>query len=282
MPVTIADAPARSAEMPEGVSVQPRRFVFDDLGAVPQYWFAGNPLLTHMDNAFSILIPPGEHFFVRSVQAYVDELSDDEARDLLRAFSEQEELHSAAHDEVNATFAKWGVDVAREQRYADEVFGKLSRRLPRSWQLGVTAFSEHLTAVSAHLLFTEPAFEEWLDPQMLAFWRWHAAEELEHKAVAFDLFERLAGGYALRVASALAALVLLAGPFVRIANRMQRDDPRRPTREERRTANKAHLKLARTQLRMIAAYFSPRFHPWKLDDTPSLERWYAKGGTQVA
>ncbi len=42
---------------------------------------------------------------------------------------------------------------------------------------------------------------------MLAFWRWHAAEELEHKAVAFDLFERLAGGYVLRVASALAALV---------------------------------------------------------------------------
>ncbi len=276
MALTIADSPARSNDMPAGVTVQPRRFTFDDLDAVPQYWFSGNPVLTHMDNAFSILIPPGEKFFVRSVQAYADELPDEEARDLLRAFSEQEELHSAAHDEVNTSFAKWGVDIEREQRYADEVFRKLSRRLPRAWQLGITAFSEHLTATSAHLLFVEPAFEEWLDPQMLAFWRWHAAEELEHKAVAFDLFHRLAGGYLLRVASAIAALVFLAGPFIRITNRMQRDDPHRPTRAERRAANKAHLKLLGTQLRMVAAYFSPRFHPWKLDDTPSLERWYAE------
>ena len=277
MPVINTHSALRTPDMPEGVSLQPRRFVFDDLDAVPQYWFAGNPLLTHFENAFSIMIPPGERFFVRSVRNYADRLPEQEARELLEAFATQEELHSAAHEEMNASFARFGVAVEREAARAEALFERVTRILPPWAQLGVTAFSEHLTAVGAHFMFSDPDFEEWLDPQMLDLWRWHAAEELEHKAVAFDLFERFAGGYVRRVVSALLTAGLLLGPNIGIFRRLVRDDPHEPTRAERRQARKVHLKLAGPQLRMIGQYFRPGFHPWQLDDTAHLREWYESG-----
>lgn len=255
--------------------VQPRRFEFEDLEAMPQYWFAGNPILTHLENTFSILIPPGERFFIRSVRHYAMQVRDADEAELIRAFVQQEALHTRAHNELNTSFRRFGVNVERENAYAERLFGRLERALPPKMRLGVTAFAEHLTATAAHLMFLEPAFEKWLHPQMLQFWRWHAAEELEHKAVAFDLFHAVGGTYLLRVLSAATAAAALAIPYARITARMMRDDPHRPTRSERRQARRVHRRLLPPQLRLVLAYFRPSFHPWDAHDEPHLREWYA-------
>jgi len=266
--------PARSSRLPEGVVVQPRRFEFHELDTVPRHWFAGNPLVTHFENAFSILIPPGERFFIRSVRYFSDRVDDPESQDLIRAFIQQEGLHTRAHNEFNASLARFGVDVAGEAAYAERVFQKLGRILPRKVQLGATVFMEHLTAVGAHMMFVEPLVAESMEPEMARFWRWHAAEELEHKAVAFDLFRAVGGGYPLRVFSALAAIVLLALPFHRIARRTLRADPTPITPETRRQARRIQQKVMGPQLRMIARYFKPGFHPWDSPDEHHLRAWY--------
>ena len=153
MALTIADSPARSNDMPAGVTVQPRWFTFDDLDAVPQYWFSGNPVLTHMDNAFSILIPPGEKFFVGSVQAYADELPYEEARGTAAC------LQRAGGAALGRP--RRGQHQLRQVGRRHRARAALRRRgVPQAqpspaphWQLGITAFSEHLTATSADLLF---------------------------------------------------------------------------------------------------------------------------------
>jgi predicted metal-dependent hydrolase len=139
----------------------------------------------------------------------------------------------------------------------------------------MTAFLEHLTATGAHTLFLVPAVADSMHPEMLRFWRWHAVEELEHKAVAFDLFAEVGGGYLLRVLSALAAAVLLAVPFHRIARRMIRDDPRKVTREVLEDARRINRQVLGPQLRLIRRYFRPGFHPWEIDDRAYLVGWYA-------
>lgn len=266
---------AESSRLPPGVAIQPRRFEFEDLESVPRDWFADNPIISHVENAFSILIPPGERFFIRSVRHYEERISDPELRDLICAFIQQEGLHTRAHNEFNDSLRRFGVDVDRETAYADRVLRSLERWLPRKIQLGATAFLEHLTATGAHVLFTEPAVAGSMHPEMLRFWRWHAVEELEHKAVAFDVFRAVGGGYLLRVFSALAALVLLAFPFDRIARRMLRDDPREVTPEMRERAAALNRKVLGPQLRMIAQYFKPGFHPWNFPDEKYLMEWYA-------
>lgn len=265
---------AHSSSLPEGVSIQPRQFEFRGLDRVPQYWFADNPIITHVENAFSILIPPGERFFIRSVRHYEDRVSDPEVKDLIRAFIQQEGLHTRAHNELNLSFARFGVDVEREIAYADRYIARLERRLPMKVQLGVTAFLEHLTATGAHMLFMEPKIANLMHPEMLRFWRWHAAEELEHKAVAFDLFRAVGGGYLLRVFSAIAAILLLAGPFNKIARRMIKDDPTRITPEMRQRVRAINRTVMGPQLRMIGQYFKPGFHPWQGNDEEYLKQWY--------
>jgi predicted metal-dependent hydrolase len=266
---------AHSSRLPAGVAIQPRSFEFENLESVPQYWFAGNPLLTHMENAFSILIPPGEGFFIRSVRHYQDRATDAELRDLIRAFVQQEGLHSRAHSEFNDSLKAFGIDVDRERAYASRVVDRIERLLPAKMRLGATAFLEHLTAVGAHMLFAEPIISESMPPEMDRFWRWHAAEELEHKAVAFDLFSQVGGGYLLRVFSAVAALLLLALPFDRIVRRMMKDAGTEVSPEMRAQARGINRKIMGPQLRMIGQYFKPGFHPWSFDDGQYLTQWYA-------
>jgi predicted metal-dependent hydrolase len=242
---------------------------------VPQYWFADNPLLTHMENAFSILIPPGELFFIRSVRHYEDRAKDPEQRDLIRAFVQQEALHTRAHNEFNASLKKFGVGVDREIAYADRVLSAMGKYLPKKMQLAATAFLEHLTATGAHVLFSVPEVAEEMHPAMLRFWRWHAVEELEHKAVAFDLYQTIGGGYLLRIFSAIAAILLLALPFGTIVRRMMKEDPNAITDDMRQQAREINRKVMGPQLRMIGQYFKPGFHPWKCKDERHLAEWYA-------
>lgn len=257
--------------------MQPREFSFSDLDAIPQYWNMDNPVLTHFENAFSIMIPPGERFFIDSVRHYEDRVTDDEGRELIRAFVQQEDLHGRAHDVFNASYAKFGIDVVEQQRYAAQTFRKAQRWLPSRIQLGITVFSEHLTAVGAHTLLDNDYAEEEMDPQMLDFWRWHAAEELEHKSVAFDLFHKVGGGYVTRMLSVLAAALFLAVPMLRIVRAMMQDDPRTPTRAERKEAAAFQRDILRQQAPLLLAYFKPTFHPWQIDDSEMLESWYRSG-----
>lgn len=275
MSMTAVLPTARSSRLPAGVVVQPRKFAFEDLESVPQYWFAGNPIITHMENAFSILIPPGERFFIRSVRNYEDRATDPEMQGLIRAFVQQEGQHSSAHHEFNNSLKAFGIDVERERAYAARVMTSLEKILPKKMCLGATAFLEHLTAVGAHMLFQEPLITESMPEEMERFWRWHAAEELEHKAVAFDLFRLAGGGYVLRVLSAIAAICLLALPFNKVVRRMMKEDGTKVTPEMRAQARAINRKLAGPQLRMIAQYFKPSFHPWDFDDEKYLTAWYA-------
>ena len=105
MSYTAVHEPARSRDFPDGVSMQPREYSFADLHAIPQHWNMDNPVLTHFENAFSIMIPPGERFFIDSVRHYEDRVTDDEGRELIRAFVQQEGLHGQAHDAFNASLA---------------------------------------------------------------------------------------------------------------------------------------------------------------------------------
>ncbi len=261
--------------MPDGVAMQPREFEFTDVENIPQYWNLSNPVLTHFENAFSILIPPGEQFFIQSVRYYQDRVTDPEALELIRTFVQQEDLHGQAHHVYNATIANFGIDVAREESYAASVFAKLQRRLPRLIQLGITVFSEHLTAVGAHTLLDDPDAIHEMDPQMLEFWRWHAAEELEHKSVAFDLFRRVGGGYVTRMAAMATAVATLGFPMVKIVRRMMKEDPRPITKADRGEARAVQAKIMKRQVRLLLAYLKPGFHPWDIDDTELLEGWYS-------
>lgn len=261
--------------VPEGVEIVPRRFAFRDLESIPKYWFGGNAIITHVENTFSILIPPGERFFIQSVRNYADQVDDSELAKLVQAFIAQEGHHTRAHHQFNRHFEQFGIGVAREEAYAARVMERAARYLPKKMQLGITVFFEHLTATGAHMLFAEPEIARMIHPEALRFWRWHAVEELEHKAVAFDLLRKAGGGYWTRVFSALVGLLWFAPAFVRMARRMMKEDPEPVSDAMRAEARALDRKARAIQAPLLLAYFKPGFHPWKVDDAPYMDEWYA-------
>ncbi len=87
----------------------------------------------------------------------------------------------------------------------------MGKLLPRC-ALAVTMVIEHITALAAVTLLKNEA--KYLDPMHEDFrlmWHWHAFEEIEHKAITYDVFEAAVGNYTLRLIAALH--VAVAFPF---------------------------------------------------------------------
>jgi len=64
----------------------------------------------------------------------------------------------------------------------------LGRRfLSKRAQLSIMCGFEHFTALMSRRLLEDPAVFAGADPSMTALWQWHAVEEVEHRAVAFDV-----------------------------------------------------------------------------------------------
>ena len=261
---------------PAPVAIVPRRFEFRDLESIPKYWFAGNKIVTHFENTFSIWIPPGERFFIQSVRNYADRVADDpELTRQIQAFIQQEGHHTRSHHQFNAHLASHGIAVEREAARAAVWMDRAARWLPKRIQLGITVFFEHLTACGAHLLYAEPEIANKIAAEALRFWRWHAAEELEHKAVAFDLLRRVGGGWGTRMLSLVVGLLFFGPGFTRAALRMIREDPEPTTDAIRDEARALNQQAGRIQQPLLLAYLKPGFHPWNLDDRPHLAEFYA-------
>ena len=84
----------------------------------------------------------------------------------------------------------------------------IEKRLPAKLNLAGTAAAEHFTAILADGAFKRGILDA-LHPLMQQLLAWHAAEEIEHKAVAFDVLREVDDSYALRMAGLAYATIML-------------------------------------------------------------------------
>lgn len=278
-----------SKALPAGTYILPRRPLGLDFAAVPRDWFAWSRPLSTALNLFSFIIPEHERFFIRTVRSYKASAESEEDQNLLRAFMQQEAIHYQLHEEFNETRRAHGMEVDRDLATIRKVFAAIEKRYPLKIRLGMTAFMEHVTAVSAHVALGKHSPLPYMHPTMRDLWEWHAVEEIEHKAVAYDLFKRAGGGYFLRVYSALLTIFADARLFRVLGRRARRDHEAQKARgelfdsahsdEQRATRRYVHRLERRNLWRAIwagAKYFLPGFHPWQVDDSAFLKGAYAK------
>src|SRR5215471_13084511 len=161
-----------------------------DLAQVPRYWHTNNVVATAISNGLNMLFPAGERFFVRSVKHFVDDIDDPVLRTQIKGFFGQEGRHARAHDQYNDVLRAQGYEVDRFLALYQRVTSWLEKRLPPKLNLAATAAAEHYTAIVAEGAFTRPVFDE-IHPTMRQLLAWHAAEEIEHKAVAFDVLQKI-------------------------------------------------------------------------------------------
>jgi hypothetical protein len=257
----------------------PRRnieFGFDP-ASIPRDWYDGDPFITTHLNALSLLFPEGERFFVESVKQLRHLVDDPALLADVAGFIGQEAMHGREHRSLNEMMVGHGYTVAPKVEARLRGFLQLVRRVlaPRS-QLAATVALEHFTAIMAEGLLRHESMRAGFHPGVRHLWLWHAVEETEHKAVAFDVYRAAGGGYPRRIAIMLLATVIFFAVTAGVQARLMatRGVLWKPWRWVRGVTRlwiwPGHF------TRMIPAYldyFRPGFHPSDRDTAALLDTW---------
>lgn len=253
-----------------------------DFRSVPRYWLANNPTATAVANGVNLLFPHGERFFVRSVKHFLDRIDDPALRAAIKGFFGQEGRHARAHDEFNAILRAQGYEIDRFLGSYQRLSSWLEAHTPPKLNLAVTAAAEHFTAILAEGAFTRDMLDI-AAPEMRALLAWHAAEELEHKAVAFDVLRTVDPSYALRIAGLVYASVTLFGFWLWGAISLMRQDQSGllGVGHALGRMNRTDPIVRRVFLRGIRQYLGRNFHP-SLNPTDRIaSEWMAARGMSL-
>jgi len=239
-----------------------------DLDApVPRHWFGGNVFATHVANGVNLLFPAGERFFVRSVNHYLDRVKSPLLRAQIKGFFGQEGRHAREHERFFRQLEAQGYDVTRFLRLYERVaYDVIERVAPPALRLSATAACEHFTAIMAEHALRNGLLAE-AHPSVRELLLWHASEEIEHRAVAFDVLQEVSPSYAVRVAGMAVAAACLSG-FWLLATAMllaqERDVSLARLGRDRRAA-RAERRRHEVFLPGMREYLRRDFHPSQKD-----------------
>ncbi|MDO8330606.1 MAG: metal-dependent hydrolase [Fluviicoccus sp.] len=252
-----------------------RRMDFEFSDDIPEFWYGNDPFRTLLMAAMSAGFPEGERFFIDSVRQFRDRITDPELQQAVSAFIGQEAHHSKEHDVLNTLMKKRGYNIGRIERGVRGAMKMFRTKFSPERQLAHTAAVEHFTALmSEQYLLNEEILSEF-DPRMVTLWAWHAIEETEHKAVAFDVYKTIGGDEWTRLSAMAMASVLFVG--------FTSYDFYTLVRESGHAGDaKMWLKgldyywgrkgVFRKMIPAYLQYYRRDFHPWQHDSRAQVER----------
>lgn len=167
-------------------------------------WHKDGKNVSQFFNTLSLFFPEGERFFINSVRYFRNEITDEEFQKAIRAFIGQEAMHGREHDNVNDAIDMYTPTAKFQEEQVTKLLQLMFKILPKKHSLAITVALEHMTALLADGLLEIDELTEGSDDEYVNIWKWHAYEEVEHKAVAYDVYEEITkdakvSGYLIRV-----------------------------------------------------------------------------------
>jgi predicted metal-dependent hydrolase len=249
-------------------------------GDIPRYWFGGDPFKSRFFDAMSTIFPEGERYFISCVRDFRDQVTDPALLRDIKDFMRQEGQHGIVHTQYNNRLKAQGIDVDMlEGRLKHLLFNVLRKHLPANVTLADTAASEHMTAIMAHGFFERKEVLAKADPRMRAMYAWHAMEEIEHKAVAFDVMQKIAKVGYLRRVVAMAVVTIAFNIHALLITRymLKVDGFTRWQRVKMFAKGLAWIfgpgGLYMPILGHYLQYYKPGFHPWQMGQMHSYQLW---------
>ena len=182
--------------------VPTRRMSFEAcLRDLPRHFAGDGDLIAgHVIAALSSVFPDGEDYFVRSVRHFRDQITDPALRRQVAGFIGQEAVHGREHRVFNDRLSQLGYPTKQYETFTRVGLRLRERVAPAKANLAATAALEHLTATLAELVLRNEEIRTLMGADAVRdLFVWHALEESEHKAVAFDVYRAVGGGERLRV-----------------------------------------------------------------------------------
>jgi predicted metal-dependent hydrolase len=182
--------------------VPTRRMTFEEsLADLPKHYAADGDLIgSHLAAGLSAVFPDGEDFFVRSVRHYRDQITDPDLKRQVSGFIGQEAVHGREHRVFNDRLDQLGYPTKTFEKLTKRGLAIRERLAPPAANLAATAALEHFTATLAELVLSDEEVRRLFGADAVRdLFVWHALEESEHKAVAFDVYKAIGGSERLRV-----------------------------------------------------------------------------------
>jgi predicted metal-dependent hydrolase len=260
-------------------TVPTRRISFDEtLADLPRHFAGdGDLLASHITAGLSAVFPDGEDFFVRSVRHYRDELTDVELKRQVAGFIGQEAMHGREHRMFNDRLAELGYPTKIVERFTKRGLALRERLMSPASNLAATAALEHFTATLAELLLSnEEVRDAFGAEEVRDLFLWHALEECEHEAVAFDVYKAVGGTERMRVWTMnLIRWGFVLGMGLQVGVSLLMDRRTYKPGELRRSWKRFKQSKAWSldMWRALKDYNRPDFHPDDRDTTALVAQW---------
>lgn len=283
---------------PTKIALHARNVAFDWAG-LPLRWIPGEPFASHMINVMHLLLPEGERWFVKTFSDVLPMIQDEKLLEEVIGFIGQEGMHASAHQGVQDYFTANGLDTDELMHDIEHVFQRLlgDRDLQGNakdeWlieKVALIAGIEHMTAFLGNWILNTPSLDlVGADAQMLDLLRWHGAEEVEHRHVAFDLYNHLDGRYVRRMRTYALAVIGIFYLWIRATKYLIEHDPTPGPQVSSRFvpgwlagARKGFLPDAAGIFVPIVRYLSPTYNPRNEGSTSQAVAYLAKSPAAVA
>ncbi|WP_441346791.1 metal-dependent hydrolase [Rhodococcus sp. W8901] len=279
---------------PEHILLQARNVEFD-WSDLPMHWIPGDPFSTHVLNVLHLLLPAGEEWFVETYKEALPLIEDDRLREDVVGFIGQEAMHAGAHTGVLEHLRANGLDPTPYTEQMHWAFRKLLGPRPLTGRraenhlierLAIIAAVEHITAFLGDWVLNADGLDRaGIHPTMLDLLRWHGAEEVEHRSVAYDVMRYFDKRESRRIRTQLIATPMIVWLWVRGTRFLMRNDPelanwapsrRRPRMSDFVAAGRRGTLPTATELgKRMSTYFRRDYHPGKEGSTAQAVAYLA-------
>ncbi len=279
---------------PDEVMLQARNVEFD-WSRLPMHWIPGDPFTTHVLNVLHLLLPAGEEWFVETFKQALPYIEDEKLRDDVIGFIGQEAVHAGAHTGVLKHLQESGLDPTPFTDQMDWAFGKVLGSHPVTSlrdknnlveRLALIAAIEHATAFLGDWVLNADGLDRaGVDPTMLDLLRWHGAEEVEHRSVAYETMRYFDKREVRRLRTLFIVAPMLVFMWIRGVRFLMAKDPlladlpkyrRRPHMADwRASAKRGTLPEFRHLAVRMGRYLRRSYHPSQEGSTAQAVRYLA-------
>lgn len=182
------------------IPVRTMQFEVPTIESFHPLYIAGNAQLSYQHTATGLYVAHLEPFFVKSLRRVMDRIRDDALRENVDRFCRQEAQHYQRHVDFNKIVLAHGYPGLQERvDLLGREFDAYLQNESDPFRLGyIEGFESYTTQLALFMLGRGLYDHHRTAPAFGALFKWHMLEEVEHRTVAFDVYEHLCGGYLAR------------------------------------------------------------------------------------
>jgi len=260
-------------------NIAPRKLRFSCPETIEKYWHGGSCFQTYHFNALALFLPILEKLVVLSIKKALKDNLSAKLKSEVESLVAQEAIHGAEFSRFNKKLFLQHYHNMQPSQYSLGFFrliAYLLNKISSTFHYSLSAAGEHFTAISADLFLRSPKWFEGVPAPLSAIWRWHCIEEIEHKTVAYDVFQAKNGRYFIRILGMLLMTVVFILMYVKPIWQMMKEDKNHKKISFYLQAFQYYWGkngLGRALFKPYLQYFKPSFHPSQQDNQVLIASW---------